>query len=291
MSRTVKNKNDYRYFFENRTVLIATQHGKEKVIAPLLEKNLGVSIFVPTDMDTDVLGTFTGEIERKDEPVITLRKKCAMAMDKYGYDLAIASEGSFGPHPSLFFVPADDELVMLVDRKNKLEIIAREISADTNFNGAEISTEKQLRDFAEKVSFPSHSLILREEKEGRKKIIKGIVDWESLLKYFHLIKAEFGNVYAETDMRAMNNPTRMAVIEKATQKLLQEIQSCCPTCQKPGFGISKMIPGLPCEHCGLPTRSALKSLSICKYCEHQQFQEYPLHKKSEEALYCDYCNP
>jgi hypothetical protein len=36
---------------------------KGKVIAPLLEKNLGVICFVNENFDTDLLGTFTGEIE------------------------------------------------------------------------------------------------------------------------------------------------------------------------------------------------------------------------------------
>jgi hypothetical protein len=49
--------------FKNRRLLIATKHEKEKVIA-LLEKN-GVICFVNENFDTDLLGTFTGEIERK----------------------------------------------------------------------------------------------------------------------------------------------------------------------------------------------------------------------------------
>ena len=62
--------------FKGRNLIIATKHGKEKVIAPIVEKELGVKCFVTKDLDTDILGTFTGEVERKDDPLTAARKKC-----------------------------------------------------------------------------------------------------------------------------------------------------------------------------------------------------------------------
>lgn len=44
--------------------------------------------------------------------------------------------------------------------------------------------------------------------------------------------------YAETGMKALYNPTRMTVIEKAIKKLIDKINSCCPQCNIPGFGIT-----------------------------------------------------
>jgi hypothetical protein len=40
----------------------------------LLEQNLGVICFVNENFDTDLLGTFTGEIERKLDPIATARQ-------------------------------------------------------------------------------------------------------------------------------------------------------------------------------------------------------------------------
>jgi hypothetical protein len=40
--------------FKNRKLLIATKHEKEKVIAPILSKELTVESFVPNDFDTDI---------------------------------------------------------------------------------------------------------------------------------------------------------------------------------------------------------------------------------------------
>ena len=57
--------------FQNRQLLIATKHNKERVIAPLLEEALGVTCVVNDTFDTDTLGTFTGEVERTLDPLAT----------------------------------------------------------------------------------------------------------------------------------------------------------------------------------------------------------------------------
>ena len=85
------------------------------MIAPILEKELGVNCFVDETFDTDALGTFTGEVERELDPISTAREKCLRAMKINNCDLGIASEGSFGPHPSMFFVNADDEFLIFID--------------------------------------------------------------------------------------------------------------------------------------------------------------------------------
>lgn len=277
--------------FEGRNLLIATKHDKEKVITPLLEKNLGVKCFVPDNFDTDVLGTFTGEVDRKDDPITTARKKALLAMELFNCDLAVASEGSFGSHPTIFFAHADDEIILLIDKKNNLEIIARELSLKTNFNGKEINTEKALIDFAKRVKFPSHGLIIRKSKDENSNIVKGITNWKDLLAIFNQYKETYGVAYVETDMRAMYNPTRMMVIKKATKKLLNKIKSCCPQCKTPGFGVTSAKEGLPCNLCGSATRSTLSYIYTCAHCTFTKEVMYPNKKYHEEPTYCDNCNP
>ncbi len=277
--------------FSGRKLLIATKHEKEKVIAPLLEKELGVKCFVAENFDTDILGTFTGEIARNDDPLTTVRNKCLMAMELYNCDLAIASEGSFGPHPAIFFLNADDEMLLYIDKKNNVEIIARELSTDTNFNGEEIKTQEQLNDFTTLVKFPSHGLILRKAKDDFTEIVKGITDWETLNKTFHQFIEKYKSAFVETDMRAMYNPTRMKVIEKATQKLIDKIKSCCPQCGTPGFGITDAKKGLPCMQCNFPTRSTLSYTYTCQKCSYTYEEMYPNKKTTEDPMYCDVCNP
>jgi hypothetical protein len=277
--------------FENRSLIIATKHEKERVIAPLLEKALGVSCFVKDGFDTDQWGTFSGEIERKQDPIATARQKCLKAMELSNCELGVASEGSFGAHPSLFFTSADDEFLIFIDKKNNLEIIARELSMETNFNGQEIKTETDLLNFAELVKFPSHGLILRKSKTANTNIIKGISDVSQLKKAFKELMNTSDSVYAETDMRAMFNPSRMAVIENATKNLVAKVNSCCPRCTTPGFGISEVKKGLKCNWCGLPTNSTLSFIYSCQKCNFTKEDMYPHKKRTEDPTYCDYCNP
>lgn len=277
--------------FSGRKLLIATKHKKEKVIAPLLEKSLGVKCFAATNFDTDTLGTFTGEVERKDDPVTTAREKCFLAMQQYDCDLAVASEGSFGMHPFMFLIHADEEIVLFIDKKNDLEIIAKELSTDTNFNGEEIKTEEQLKNFAERARFPTHGLIVRKAKDDFTEIVKGITEWEKLKTTFHQFIEKYGTAFVETDMRAMYNPSRMQVIEKATKKLVDKINSRCPKCNTPGFGITDRKEGLPCSLCGFKTRSTLSYIYTCKKCSYTKEEMYPNKITEEDPMYCDVCNP
>ncbi|WP_026904716.1 DUF6671 family protein [Pedobacter glucosidilyticus] len=277
--------------FNGRKLIIATKHKKEMVIAPVLEKELGVKCFIDENFDTDTLGTFTGEVERCLDPIETAREKCLRAMKLNNCDLGLASEGSFGPHPSLFFVNADDEFLIFIDQKMGIEIIARELSTVTNFNGKHISDEKELLAFASEIGFPQHALILRPSKDTFEDIHKGIVDTETLIATFHHLYKHYQSVYAETDMRALYNPTRMGIIEKATYKLLRKIQSLCPKCQMPGFDVTDAKPGLKCSLCGLPTKSTLSYVYTCKHCEFSKEELYPHQKTTEDPTYCDYCNP
>ena len=277
--------------YKRQTLLIASKHEKEKVITPILEKVLGVKCIVAKNFDTDELGTFTGEIERTDDPITTVRKKCQLAMEVSNCDMAIASEGSFGPHPSVFFVSADDEFLIFIDKKNGLEIIARELSTETNFNGLEIGSEKELLDFANDSKFPSHGLILRKSKDSKEDIFKGIATTKKLIEAFNNLIDKHGKAYVETDMRAMYNPTRMKVIEKATEKLVEKIGSECPKCKMPGYSVTDSKSGLLCENCGTPTRSTLAHILSCRSCSFTEEKLYPFGKKLEGPTFCDFCNP
>lgn len=277
--------------FQNRRLLIATKHQKEKVIAPILEKELGVICFVDENFDTDTLGTFTGEIERVLDPVSTAREKCLRAMKENNCDLGVASEGSFGPHPSLMFISADDEFLIFIDKLNNIEIIVRELSTSTNFNAIQIQSWRELTSFAQKCNFPEHGLILRKSKEENTAIYKGITDYETLKKTFDLLYSQYQSVFAETDMRASYNPTRMNVIKKASDKLVENIKSVCPECKMPGFGITSVNKGLKCSLCGSPTNSTLSYIYNCQHCEYTKEEMYPNQKTAEDPTFCDYCNP
>ncbi len=277
--------------FSGRKLLIATMHGKEAVIAPVLEKHMGVKCTVTSNFDTDYFGTFTGEVERETDPLTTARKKCLMALEFGLCDMALASEGSFGSHPLIPFMPADDEWLFFVDKKNSLEVFAREVSSSTNFASAVVRSMQELMNFANRAQFPSHGLILRPSENDRLRIVKGITDMDTLQKWFLEYSAINGSAFVETDMRAMYNPSRMAVIEKATEKLVKKLASTCPICDTPGFSIADARLGLPCEICNTPTKTPMYYILRCAKCGFES-QEQPAHKKKfETPMFCDYCNP
>ncbi|OYX05131.1 MAG: hypothetical protein B7Z05_07220 [Thiotrichales bacterium 32-46-8] len=278
--------------FANRPLLIASQHRKEEVMAPCLTKALGVICQVAENLNTDLLGTFSGEVARLDDPIRTLRKKCMLALEQQtSFDLVVASEGSFGPHPAMFFVPANEEWVMLLDQKHNLEITARSVSMATNFSAKQVHTWSELLAFASAAQFPSHGLILRPSKDTYEPIFKGITT-ESVLKYaFDCLFDATRGVYAETDMRALYNPSRMKVIEQATQQLIVKTQSTCPQCEMPGFDVVQAKGGLPCSGCGLPTESVLSHIYRCQQCEYHEERCFPYGKEVEEPRYCHFCNP
>jgi len=275
--------------FEKRKILIATKHLKEKVIGPILEQQFKMSWEVALHFDTDILGTFTGEIERKQDPIGTLRKKCEGALINTDFDLVIASEGSFGPHPNHFFATANEEWLMLLDTKNELEITVRELTTNTNFNGRWIENLQELESFAKSVGFPEHRLILRNSPDEFSSIHKGIGDYSNLENIYLDLKNAFGKVYAETDMRAMYNPTRMATIEIAMKKLVENMESYCPACNTPGFVIRKTEIGLPCAWCNQPTKSVKSFIKTCLRCDYEERKPNDL--KREDPAHCDYCNP
>ena len=135
---------------------------------------MGVQCIAGNNLNTDLFGTFSGEIERKQTPIEAAINKCTATMQLYNCDLAVASEGSFGPHTSIFFAPADEEFMVLMDTLNGLKIVTRHISTNTNFSGKEISNEDELLSFADIIGFPAHGIILKNDTTENKCIIKYI---------------------------------------------------------------------------------------------------------------------
>jgi len=77
------------------TAAFATKHFKESVVAPAFA-TLEISVVVP-EVDTDQLGTFTGEIHRVGTPKEVVLKKARLGIQASGLLYGIASEGSIGP--------------------------------------------------------------------------------------------------------------------------------------------------------------------------------------------------
>ncbi len=277
--------------FQGRKLLVATKHQKELIIGPILEKVLGVGVQLAQNIDTDTFGTFSGEIKRLDDALSTARQKCNAALANTHYDLAIASEGSFGAHPTLFFSQVNEELVLLVDKKNNREYFERVVSIETNSNQAKITNEDALISFAKQAKFPSHALILSKAVDDYSEVYKGITKWDELIKTFHYLKELNETVFVTTDMRSMFNPMRQVVIKQAANQLAERLITHCPSCDLPGFGVFSSESGLPCKVCSLPTNGTLKKVVTCTFCSYKSEIHFPNNKMHEDPMYCNFCNP
>lgn len=281
--------------YHNTVAVLATMHGKEQVIGPVLEQGLGLRVGVAMGLDTDRFGAFSREIERAGSPLDAARAKIAAGFDYAPYArVGIASEGSFGPHPSIPFLALGRELVLLIDRERGLELAGHFTTLETNYGHAVVSDIDAAMAFANRSGFPEHGLIVMAHVDGKPApdlaLIKDIADPGTLEKAVDQVVARCGVAFVEADMRAHRNPTRMRAIQQATSDLVRRFLSRCPVCEHPGFDVSQRIAGLPCSCCGEPTHLIRAEVLICQACDHRQERSGPVGKTSEPN-HCQNCNP
>ena len=283
------------------TVALATRHGKEKVIARALRHGLGAELLHVHAVDTDALGTFCGAAQRQGSALEACIAKAEAALAGGGTEFAIASEGSFGPHPHIPFLAAGLECLVFLDRQRGLTISEQSLARRTNFShrlvgGVEPNgPDPELRRWLEQVAFPSHALMVRAHNGGAASgaVGKGLKRWEDLAAVMARAAqaSSDGLALVETDMRAHCNPTRMAAIRRLAFRLVRRLASTCPACQCPGWGVVDRRPGLPCAHCGLPTGLTRVQVWGCSGCPHQEEKPRPDGQERADPGQCDWCNP
>ncbi|MEO9127458.1 MAG: DUF6671 family protein [Microcoleus sp.] len=279
----------------DRTAVLATMHRKERVMAPILERELKVKISVPAELDTDSFGTFTREVKRLGSQIEAVRQKAEKALEIAGETLGFASEGSFGPHPMMPYLPANREIVILLDRVNNLELFGESLSVETNYSHQLVASMEEAEDFAQKAGFPEHGLvvIVGDAALDNGEIVKGIATDKKLFDAVAagLNKSTTGRVHIETDMRAMYNPTRMKNIGNATLDLVKKFKQFCPECGWPGFDIAERKIGLPCGLCYFPTQLVRSTIYQCKNCGYTKEELFPDGRETADPAQCQYCNP
>ena len=274
-----------------RNAAFLTQHGKEKVVALVLEAALGCRVAHVTGFDTDQLGTFTRDIPRAGMQLEAARKKARIGMQLSGLSLGLASEGSFGADPFAGMFPWNVEFLIFIDDERGLEVVgvaqgAASLSHLLTHDWAAASA------YAKQAEFPAHHLVVRPEGEDDPRMRKGIATWEELEAAFAwaLAASASGRVSVETDVRAHANPTRMDNIRLAAEDLVKKLHSLCPSCGTPGFWIVKRVDGLPCEACGAPTRETRAEVYGCLKCAHRETRERADRQYADPGR-CGYCNP
>lgn len=279
--------------YQGACIVLATKHQKSIALAPAFSKTLGASM-LEYIVDTDQLGTFSGEVERKGTPLDTVKRKCEWSIINPNIEYALASEGSFGPHPSIPFLPSNEEILYFLDNKRGFHLHIKEIFQQTNYQMKAVDSLEELQAFAHKALFPSHALILRPyPKTTAQPIFKGLSSMPDLeAAFIECQKASADHsVWVETDMRAHLNPTRMQNIALLGEKLATRLTCLCPQCGAPGWGIVAHEKGLPCEWCGRATEQVQSDILACTSCKytHKKTPSSASHKA--DPSFCSACNP
>ena len=280
-------------WFRGRRAALGTKHQKERAIAPLLHEELGIEVVVPADFDSDRFGTFTRDVPRAGTQMEAARQKALAAMDATGFDLGLASEGSFGPHPAMPFVPGNIELVVLIDRARGLEIRGIHITTDVHDHHAWVASMDEAVAFAARAGFPRHGLVVRRGPDDPDGLWKEIATEDDLRTAVDatLAATPDGRAFLESDLRAHRNPVRMQAIREATLDLIANVRRACPCCGAPGFTVVDTRPGLPCRWCGTPTERTLAHVYACQRCQHRLEVMHPDGRHEAEPGECPHCNP
>jgi hypothetical protein len=267
-------------------------HRKERAMGRPFRQALGVELVLPSNLDTDSLGTFTGERARPADAASTCRIKAEAGMASAGLPLGLASEGSFGPHPAVPLLAVGHEWMTFVDGPQGLVITEQLLCWRTNFSHCLVGPGEDPAAWLQRVGFPTHAVIVRPSGPGGA-VAKGLQSLEQLTTALQWAAAHShdGRVLLETDMRAHLNPTRMASIRRLAFRLARRIRSRCPACSAPGWGWVDGIPGLPCRWCGEPTPLTRLELHGCGACGHQ----HPMPRRDgmvkADPGQCPHCNP
>lgn len=277
--------------YRDRQVAFLTQHGKETLVAPLMEPALGCKITRIDGYDTDLLGTFSRDIPRTGSQLETACRKARIGMSLANSTLGIASEGSIVADPFAGFMPWNVEVLVWLDDDLGIEITGM-AQGPAKCHHRAITSLPELRDFSAEAGFPEHQLMLRPDDKDSTDILKGLAEWPTLERSFAetLAKSATGCVIVENDFRAFCNPTRQGMIRNAAQDLLKKLLCFCPHCRSPGYSIVDRRTGQPCSACHTPTRLAIADIWRCAKCGQSQEIERT-HPPYADPANCDYCNP
>lgn len=280
--------------YGGRVASLATMHGKERAIATPFRTMLGLEVIATEGLNTDALGTFSGDIPRVGSIGEVASRKARLGMDLLGTRLGLASEGSFGPHPGAPFLTVGRELLKFVDAEKSIEIAE---SLTTLANACETLEWRRgvdIAQFLERSRFPSHGLVAHAKDDaGRLHVVKDLLSEDDIARALETLASLTGTgaVVLANDMRAHRNPTRMASLAELASRLAARIATPCPKCGLPGFGARSPLPGLPCSACGLPTPSARGERLACVSCDYAETHARPDGRIFEEPTYCERCNP
>ena len=278
--------------YTGKVAVLSTKHEKLPLIGPPLERTVGMHVEAIA-VDTDSLGTFSGDIPRLGSPLETAIAKAHLGMSATGNSIGIASEGSIGPDPQIPFVNADLEVVVLVD--GVAGIVISEVFSSRDIMAAETTSQSgnDLEQFLFEADFPSHQMIVRPNSGEMRPIYKGIANVDELNTAISSCApvSTDGLAYIGTDLRAHACPSRQKIIVSAAERLGVRVASLCPACGIPGWGRVDILFGIPCAWCGTPVAKPRAEINACVVCDHRETRQIVSEKVVADPATCPECNP
>lgn len=200
--------------YENALITIATSHRKEEVMADVLDDFFGLDCLISRQLNTDIIGKYH-RFDSIQKAIKRARMKCLLAVSTLNSNLVIANEGCYGSHPKVP-VPMGTEVIYLMDRLNHIEFFTIHQSLDTNFGHFNMDNKpSDVLEVAKDMGFPDHGVILQFKFPMGSKTVLDLKSENEMLSMLEEHKL-CSKVEVISDMRAMNNPTRMRTIQKAT---------------------------------------------------------------------------
>jgi hypothetical protein len=277
--------------YRHERIGLATIHGKELAVAPPFRRLLGAEIVVAPDLDTDTLGTFSGEIARPGPIVETCAIKAELAFRTLDVDCAIASEGSYGPIDRVPLRPAGVEVLAFIDRRRGVRVIETLSTHRTNWRLLRFKAGDPEAPAAVKaLGFPEFGVFVISNSDPTRPI-KGLTRLDEVVSAIdqEANRSDDGLAVLIADMRAHRNPTRMKVLRALSWKLVKRLECLCPKCQAPGFGPIESRRGLPCEGCGDATHWIHFEVDGCSACGHAVARPRKDGRKTAPKLSCTSC--
>ena len=229
---------------------------------------LDAEVVVAPGLDTDMLGTFSGEVPRPDALVETCVLKAELAFRTLDVDCSLANEGSYGPIDRVPLMPSGMEIMAFIDRRRGVRLIETLASSRTNWRLWRFKVgDPRVVPAVTAMGFPRFGVFVIAGSDPSRPVndlatipeVVAAVDREAS-------RSEDGEAILIADMRAHRNPTRMGVLRALSFQLAKRLERLCPRCRAPGFGPIGARRGLPCEACGEPTHWIAFVIDGCSAC-------------------------
>lgn len=273
--------------YSGLNAVLTTKHEKLAHLSPAFTR-IGVRVD-SIEMDTDLLGTFAPEIPRTLSQRETVLAKARLGMAATGSKYGIATEASIGPDSLIPFLNSIVECVAWVDDLLGIEILNFYRSLDVVAISEEVFETSSIEAIITKGDFPNHGLIVYAPGYEIFKGIREVAALEEALRR-SFASAQGKQVIIESDLRAHMSPSRQRAITHCAKQLVDRLESLCPECETPGFGVIEILRGLPCEECRNLNAVAVRGEVLgCAKCD---FRVEKLNGKEGAApVDCGFCNP